>query len=318
VPPVTHVINESFSGQRLDTFLARLYPELSRSFLAKTVRTGGALINGRPAKPSTELRCGQILTFFPPESPKPELKPDPTILLDIIYEDSDLLALNKPAGLTVHPGAGASGPTLAAAILAARPNLTVVGPQTRPGLVHRLDKNTSGVLVVAKNISAMEFLSSAFAERRVEKRYLAFVTGSPPDRGCINSPIGRHPTLRHKMKEGLPQGKPAVTVFKVLKRFLKTNLALVHLKLLTGRTHQARVHLASIGTPVLADPIYGRPPKNLTHLHPNLAPLLTRQFLHARRLVVPHPEGKRMIFRAPWPDDFLALLSELIKIESEI
>jgi 23S rRNA pseudouridine1911/1915/1917 synthase len=171
-------------------------------------------------------------------------------------------------------------------------------------------------MVVAKSAMALDFLVAAFANRQVKKYYLAFVTGNPPDCGRIDLPIGRHPTKRHKMKAGLSNGKPAVTIFRVLKRFQATGLALVSLTLLTGRTHQARVHLASIGSPVLADGLYGRKTNSLSQSHPSLDKLLTRQFLHARRLCVPHPDGRSLVFRAPWPHDFRALLEELIKIES--
>jgi 23S rRNA pseudouridine1911/1915/1917 synthase len=190
-------------------------------------------------------------------------------------------------------------------------------------LVHRLDKDTSGVLVVARTQSTLDFLSKAFKSRLVYKRYLAFVTGQIPDCGRIDSPIGRHSTQRHKMKAAQSGSnadypinpKEATTLFRTVKRFPKTSLALVSVRLLTGRTHQARVHLASIGAPVLADPLYGRPLKAISKAYPCLEGLLKRQFLHARCIRLPHPNGGKVTFKSPWPRDFLDLLAEIIKIE---
>jgi 23S rRNA pseudouridine1911/1915/1917 synthase len=320
---VTLTINETNSGRRLDGLLASLFPGFSRSCLAKAIKAGKVSLDGRCAKPSTVAKLGQVLSFLPPEPENPTLNPFPEIVLEVIYQDNELLVINKPAGLTVHPGAGCHGPTLASALLALDPDLAQIGPSNRPGLVHRLDKDTSGVLVVARTQQALEFLSRCFKSRQVDKRYLAIVTGTPPDFGRIESPIGRNPAQRHKMTSGKSKSsscpnthfKEAATLFRTLKRFPATGLSLVSLKLLTGRTHQARVHLASIGSPVLADPLYGAPLKALTKAYPTLTPLLKRQFLHARRLQLPHPNGGRATFRAPWPQDFLDLWQELLKIE---
>ena len=208
------------------------------------------------------------------------------------------------------------GPTLAGALLSYDPALASVGPPSRPGLVHRLDKDTSGVMAAARTPEALISLSEAFALRLVDKAYLALVWGDPPDSGRIDSPIGRHPSKRTKMMAGSPCGKPASTIFRVLRRFPAAGAALVHLRLLTGRTHQARVHLASIGAPVMADPLYGPPKRQLSKKLPSIAPLMARQMLHARRLGLPHPkDGARMIFRAPWPEDFKRLLAALEGIE---
>lgn len=314
-PQVKLAISEPFANQRLDSIISNLFPEISRSLAAKLVKSGQALLDGRPAKPSTIAKTGQILAINPPEPVPEALSPAPEVALDVLYLDDDILVINKPAGLTVHPGAGVIGPTLAGALLALDPNLASVGPPTRPGLVHRLDKDTTGVMVAARNQAALEFLSAAFASREVEKSYLAFALDRLPDSGRIDSPIGRHPSSRTKMMAGSPNGKPASTIFQVLRRFPAAKAALIQIKLLTGRTHQARVHLASIGAPVLADPLYGPNKKTLAKEHPSLARLLTRQALHARRLTIPHPKGGRMTFRAPWPADFLAVMAELDRLE---
>jgi 23S rRNA pseudouridine1911/1915/1917 synthase len=170
-------------------------------------------------------------------------------------------------------------------------------------------------MVIAKTQTSYDFLCQAFSDRRMGKRYLAFVMGNIPDDGKIETPIGRHPTQRHKMRAGSPGGRQASTSFKVIGRFPKTGLSLVLVTLLTGRTHQARVHLASIGAPVLADLVYGRGQGILAKDHPTLVPLLNRQFLHARRLTIPTPSGVPMTFRAPWPQDFKNLLDELLRLE---
>jgi 23S rRNA pseudouridine1911/1915/1917 synthase len=308
-------VGGQFAGRRLDLLLAELRPDRSRASLARAVAAGCATLDGRPAKPSTPVKAGQILAFSLPGPPNPNLEPAPEIVLKVLHQDEQILVVDKPARLTVHPGAGLTGPTLAAALLALEPGLADVGPPSRPGLVHRLDKDTSGALIVARTPQALEFLSRAFAERQVDKTYLAFVGGQPPDEGLIELAVGRHPTKRSRMAAGLPGGRPAKTFFKVLRRFFRTNVALASLDLHTGRTHQARVHMAAVGTPVLADPVYGTSTRALVRAHPSLAGLLGRQFLHARRLAAPHPAGGRMSFQAPWPEDFIKLLKELLRLE---
>ena len=316
-PKVTLPVSETSAGRRLDALVAELFPEISRSLASKLAREGEALLDGRKCKPSTIVKSGQILSLSPPAPTPPTPAPAPDVALDVIYSDDELLVINKPAGLTVHPGAGVSGPTLAGALLARDPNLASIGAPARPGLVHRLDKDTTGVMAVARSARAFELLSEAFALRKVIKSYLALVIGKLPDSGRVESSISRHPALRTKMMAGSPSGKPAITIFRVLRRFPATGAALVQLRILTGRTHQARVHLASIGAPVLADLLYGSPKKALIKKHPSLSPFLGRQMLHARRLTIPYPEGSRSTFRAPWPDDFLALIKELERLEGE-
>jgi 23S rRNA pseudouridine1911/1915/1917 synthase len=240
----------------------------------------------------------------------------PATPLKILYEDAFLLAVDKQPGLSVHPGSGTQGPTLAGALLASYPDLSGVGEQDRPGIVHRLDKDTSGALVIARTTEALESLKAAFAVRDVRKRYIAFVKGLPPKTGTIDAPIARHPVLRHRMSADLIDGKHAVTTWRVLRRFALSGVTLVSARLFTGRTHQARVHLASAGYPILGDSLYGSSNKSFFQSLPSLAPLVRRQLLHARRLSVPHPAGGRITFSAPWPEDFLAVYRELDQFET--
>ncbi|MDR0622667.1 MAG: RluA family pseudouridine synthase [Deltaproteobacteria bacterium] len=316
--PLMIVIDGCWAGLRLDALLAELYPDRSRTALAKAIKSGAASLDGQTARANSRVRAGQSLFFEVPFwGQEGELCPITPMDLEVIYRDDDIWVINKPAGLTVHPADGHVGPTLAGALLALDPGLSGVGSPERPGIVHRLDKDTSGVMVVARNQASFDLLCQAFADRKVGKRYLAFVRGQIPDRGKIDSPIGRHPTQRHKMRAGAPSNREATTIFRTIRRYPKTGLSLVAVNLLTGRTHQARVHLASIGAPILADKIYGRSLGSLKCDHPSLKPLLARQFLHARRLTIPMLNGGQMIFRSPWPPDFRALLEELLRLERE-
>jgi 23S rRNA pseudouridine1911/1915/1917 synthase len=315
--PLELIIAGRHQGCRLDAVLTELCPDFSRSKIAKSIKTGLVSLDALTPKPSTIVKTGQKLIFRFPECEDNSLSAPEDLPIEIIYQDSDVIVINKPAGLTVHPGAGHTGPTLAGALLAMDPDLSQVGPPQRPGIVHRLDKDTSGVMIIARSTPVLDFLSDAFKQRQVEKLYLAFVRGDIPKTGRIDSPIGRHPTLRHKMRAGFPTDRPAVSLFRVIRRFPKTGISLVSITLLTGRTHQARVHLASIGAPVLADPVYGRALGPLTKNNPSLSPKLTRQFLHARRLSLSLPNGTKMAFRAPWPLDFRYLLLELLRLEKE-
>ena len=314
---ITLTVAPDEGGRRLDAVLAARRPEFSRSQLARLVKEGLVSVEGQPVnKASQLLAAGQRLSFSPPAPPVTDLKPEPEVILDIVYEDEDVLAVNKPWALAVHPAPGYQGPTLAGGLLARDSRLSEVGERFRPGLVHRLDKDTSGVLVVAKTETALRQLAAAFGARETGKKYLAFVRGCPPEKsGLIDKPIGRHPTQRHKMAVR-PDGRPARSLYRVLKRFPVVNVSLVLLTLITGRTHQARVHLQSLGTPVLADPVYSRGAADLLQAQPGLAPYLTRQLLHARRLSLAHPRsGETLHLRAPWPSDFLGLWAELMKLE---
>ncbi|MGL4209563.1 MAG: RluA family pseudouridine synthase [Candidatus Adiutrix sp.] len=315
----TLVVDPSSSGLRLDAFLAKHLSEYSRTQLAKMAKNGDILVGGRSARPSAVLSAGQTVIFPHPQIVAATLEPSFDVKIKAIYEDDHILVIDKPWGLMMHPGSGRNEATLAAGLLAQNPSLITVGDPIRPGLVHRLDKDTSGVVVTAKTSPALDFLVKMFSERGAEKKYLAFVFGNLKNSwGRIEAPIGRHPTLRHKMAAGVPLGREAVTFYRRLKYFPKTHVSLVALTLLTGRTHQARVHLQSLGLPVLGDLVYSRGAKELYKKFPALTPLVTRQLLHARRLTITHPEFKNKItFHAPWPNDFLSFFKTLISIENE-
>lgn len=308
------------AGQRLDVILAARSADYSRSQLARLAKEGLVLVDGRPAKASLALNAGQSVTYPPPQTPPTGLRPDPEVQLKIIYEDDDILAINKDWGLAVHPAPGYHGPTVAGGLLARDLNLSGVGQGHRPGLVHRLDKDTSGVLITARNEKSLRKLADSFSLRETVKRYLAFVKGCPKTgQGLVDSPIGRHPTQRHKMAAGLQGGRSARTFWRLLKYFPTSDVSLMMLTLVTGRTHQARVHLQSLGLPVLADPVYSRGPAELIKNFPSLEPILKRQMLHARRLSIAHPaDGRPMTYRAPWPEDFIKLFQALSRIEGGV
>jgi 23S rRNA pseudouridine1911/1915/1917 synthase len=307
-------VSPAEAGERLDKVLSGHWPEFSRAQLARLIKDGLVRLDGRPVlKPSASVTSGAVISAPCPEPPRTGLAPDHGLALDIIYEDDHILVVNKPWGLLVHPASGPAGPTLAGGLLARDPRLELVGARLRPGLVHRLDRDTSGVMVTAKTEPALKRLAEAFSRRETVKRYLAFVRGRPrPERGLVDLPIGRHPGLRHKMAAGRAGGRPARTFYRLLRHFPETGISFLILTLVTGRTHQARVHLASLGCPVLADPVYSRGVGDLIRRHPGLAPFCDRQLLHARRLTIKHPDtGQPMTFRAPWPSDFLGLWREL-------
>ncbi|MDR3038806.1 MAG: RluA family pseudouridine synthase [Candidatus Adiutrix sp.] len=302
------------AGRRLDQVLSGRRPDFSRAQLTRLIKNGLVLVDGRPLlKPSAAVTAGAAVASPLPPPLLTDLTPDPDLKLDIIHEDESLLVVNKPWGLMVHPAAGRPGPTLVGGLLARDPRLEEVGLRFRPGLVHRLDRDTSGVLVTAKTETALRCLAESFSRRETVKRYLAFVRGRPRlNRGLVDLPIGRHASRRHKMAAGVPGGRPARTVYRLVKHFPEAGLSLILLTLVTGRTHQARVHLAALGCPVLGDPVYSRGPGDLLRHHPRLTPFCGRQLLHARRLTINHPAtGRPVTFRAPWPEDFLGLWREL-------
>jgi len=296
-------------GPRLDKFVldavAKAKPELapSRALIQRWIEEGRVRTGWRPLRKSSEVRKGEVLEIdIPP--PAPPLGPlaAEAIPVPILHQDEAILVLDKPAGMTVHPGAGQRTGTLANALLALSEGaLSTLGGPDRPGIVHRLDKDTSGVIVCARTDKAHRFLASAFHDRKVEKRYLAIVEGSPrEDTGTIDAPIGRSPRDRKKMAivEG---GRNAVTHFTVKERFGK-KAALLEVAIETGRTHQIRVHLASRGLPVLGDTTYGR-----------ASDLIHRQALHALKMSVPHPAGGVLSFEAPVPADMTEALRALRK-----
>jgi 23S rRNA pseudouridine1911/1915/1917 synthase len=238
------------------------------------------------------------------------------IRLDILYEDGDILAINKPPGMVIHPAPGHSAGTVVNALLYHCPDLAGIGGIQRPGIVHRLDKDTSGVVIVAKNDAAHLELSRQFKERRISKHYLALVFGSPArNAGTVDLPLGRDPIDRKKMSIASPRGRAAVTIWQVAQRF--SNATLLDVDLRTGRTHQIRVHCGAMGHPIIGDPVYG-PGRRLQRLAQTEPPLhrlfstVRRQMLHAARLELSHPtDGRKMVFEAPLPQDMRQLLEQM-------
>jgi 23S rRNA pseudouridine1911/1915/1917 synthase len=288
------------AGWRLDLYLALALPQFSRSRLQALIRAGEVHLQGKSARTRETVHAGDIVGLtVPPVEEIDALAEE--IPLEILFEDEDLLVLNKPAGLVVHPGAGNQTHTLVNALLHHCANLSGIGGKQRPGIVHRLDKETSGCLVVAKNDAAHQHLSRQFAEREVKKIYLALVTGTPKrPRGTIEAPIGRHPVQRKKMAVNQTRGRVAKTDYRVLQS--GGGVSLVECAIHSGRTHQIRVHLHHIGHPVAGDSLYG---KKIA------AP---RQMLHAWKLGFTHPRtGERHFFEAPVPDDFQAAMDAAFK-----
>jgi 23S rRNA pseudouridine1911/1915/1917 synthase len=287
-------------GKRLDAFLAEWVPEVSRSRWKGLIELGQVMVDGQNCKPNRKLRAGEEVCWSIPEAAPSEPQPE-EIALDILFEDAAVLILNKPPGLVVHPAPGNEAGTLVNALLFHDP---VFQTLERAGIVHRLDKDTSGAMVVAKSETAIAELQRQFKARETNKQYLALVWGHPPPSGRIETLIGRHSKHRKKMavlKEG---GREAISTFQTLERFAET--ALVQVKIETGRTHQIRVHLAHLGHPVVGDSVYGRARKNKLPSRP------TRQMLHAEKLDFIHPtSGKRLSFAAPLFDDMRFLLEEL-------
>lgn len=296
-------------GERLDKHLSFCLSDFSRARLQKLIEQGHVLLNDKAANPSQKLKIGDRIHVVVP--PADEAHPQPQdIPLDILYEDEDLLVINKPAGLVVHPGAGNPDLTLVNALLAhCGDTLSGIGGVKRPGIVHRLDKETSGLMVVAKNDRAHHDLSLQFADRTLSRTYTALVWGViKPIKGSISGAIGRDPRNRQKMAIVTKGGKEATTHYEVLE-FFKNLACLVNCKLETGRTHQIRVHLTSKGHGLLGDPLYGGQPKAVgKEVLKDIAGITNdkkRQCLHAFALTFMHPtSGQMMHFECPWPQDF--------------
>ncbi len=288
------------AGERLDAFLAARLPDLSRSRIQVLIREQYIIVNGQPAKPRDPVKTGDRIAIALPEAVPLDAEPQ-DIPLDILFEDDDLVVLNKAHGMVVHPAPGNPDGTLVNALLHhCKGRLSGIGGVERPGIVHRLDKDTSGCLVVAKSDAAHQSLVTQFSERStMEKIYLAVTVGVPkPEKDTIFTHIGRHPVNRQKMAVvNPPGGKTAITDYKVLASDAGTLTALVFCHLHTGRTHQIRVHLHHKGTPIVGDPIYGKPAKN-----PSLP---DRLMLHAWKLSFDHPiTGQRHSFESPIPGEF--------------
>ena len=306
---VTVTIGEDEAGQRVDQALAALLPGLSRSQVQRLIKDGHVRMGERVLGKSSEvLASGMSLTVQLPEPVADEATPE-DIPLDILYEDDHLIVVNKPAGMVVHPAAGHASGTLVNALLHHVSGLSGIGGAVRPGIVHRLDKGTSGVMVVAKNDAAHQELSRQFHDREVEKEYVALVWGLVHNRTRIEAPIGRDPHDRQKMTTRARRSRAAVT--RVTWALHLPGVSLIRVAIHTGRTHQIRVHLSSIGHAVCGDAIYGGIPRRIA---PHLKALssLQRPFLHAERLVFTHPtEGRRMEFEAPLADDLALVLEQL-------
>ncbi len=283
-------------SERLDVFVARRLPGLSRTGARRMIDDGLVQVDGDIERPSYRLRFGEMVRIWPAAPSHPVAEPE-EIPLDVRYEDADVIVVNKAVGMTVHPAPGQPRGTLVNALLARCPDLQAIGDAIRPGLVHRLDKDTSGVMMVAKNAAAMEQLQNQIRARTVEKRYWAVVAGTPePLEGKIDAPIGRDLSDRRRMAV-IEGGRASQTGYEVVERFLDTSL--LECLLITGRTHQIRVHMMAMGHPLLGDVVYGAP-----------SPWIDRQALHAFQLSFEHPaSGERVTVEAEPPDDFEQLLT---------
>ncbi|MFN0062404.1 MAG: RluA family pseudouridine synthase [Myxococcaceae bacterium] len=306
----THRLSAELSdrGERLDRLLARRLPQLSRNRLQALLREGCVRVDSRPAKAAARVKGGEQIEVVVPAPSPVSLEPE-NLPIDVLYEDDDIIAVNKAAGMVVHPGAGHAKGTLVHAILHRVRNLRGVGGELRPGVVHRLDKDTSGVLVMAKHADALVALQDAFASRTVEKHYLALVAGAPPRDGNIETRFGRHPRDRKRFTGTGATGKHAHTAFSRLEQF--DGCALLDVRLHTGRTHQIRVHLTEAGFPLLGDTLYGTRRKRGGDAK-EAETLVGRQALHAWKLAFDHPQSSRPVeLEAPLPPDFQGALDWL-------
>jgi 23S rRNA pseudouridine1911/1915/1917 synthase len=303
------------ADQRLDLFLAGQYKDASRSAIQRAITTGAITVNGKPIKPSHRLSEGETIVGEVPAAPPIEAVPE-NIPLDIVYEDADIIVLNKPAGMVTHPGAGAASGTLANALVyhlkQSEQSLPARGGVSRPGIVHRLDAGTSGLLVAAKTDQAHLRLAEQFEARSVKKHYTALVYGIvKEEEGKIEAPIGRDPHSRVKMAV-TPNGRAALSLYRVVERFEEFSLLEVEIK--TGRTHQIRVHLAHIKHPIVADGTYDAGRANSVQNVRSRAAIsrLDRPFLHAARLALVHPtSGETMEFAAALPPDLQTFLESI-------
>jgi 23S rRNA pseudouridine1911/1915/1917 synthase len=297
------IASASDAGKRLDQFLRERLPQFSRSRLQDWIEQGRVLVDGSPAKRSYLVKGAERIHVQPGELPPLRATPE-DLPLEVLYEDADVIAINKPAGMVVHTGAGHHSGTLVNAMLHRFGKLSSVGGELRPGIVHRLDRFTSGVILIARNDAAHRNLAEQFASRQVEKIYVALVHGRlKNDQGRITTAIARDPVRRVRMTARLAIGRQAITSYQVLKRLER--LTFLEVKIGTGRTHQIRVHLASIGHPVVGDKLYGAP-----------ASELGRFFLHARQITFASPSSaERITVNAPLPADLESYLSTLRRVD---
>ena len=312
--PFTFLVHASDNGQRLDIVLSRHLSGCSRSMASLLIRTQCVRVGGNTAKPGYRVKADDEITgHIPPPEPL-DCRPEP-IDIDILFEDEHLIVLNKQPGIVVHPAPGNRSGTLVNALLHHCPGLGGIGNVIRPGIVHRLDKGTSGALVVAKTDPAHRSLSEQFKSRTVRKIYLALVYGEPrAESGAIDLPIGRHPVDRKRMSTIGRSGRKALSLWQVRERF--SGSALLGVEIKTGRTHQIRVHCAALGFPVVGDTVYGGR-KRAAGRFPGkagdtLLASVPRQMLHARSLTISHPiSGEQMVFEASLPRDMEELLDQL-------
>jgi 23S rRNA pseudouridine1911/1915/1917 synthase len=308
MPNHTFTVPDDSEGVRLDRFLVSVLADRSRSQIQRLIKEGQVRVGGHDARANQAVKIGQQVTVDIPEPVEPSPGPE-ALPLPIVYQDQDLIVVDKPAGMVVHPAAGHASGTLVNALLHHVDDLSGIGGEKRPGIVHRLDRGTSGLMVVAKHDAAHEELARQFQEREVEKEYIALVWGEVMAGRRIDEPIGRDPSNRKKMSARARRSREAVT--RIVRAERVKTLTLAHVAIHTGRTHQIRVHLSAIGHPIVGDPLYGgvhrRVPGDLravTHLE--------RPFLHAARLAFKHPsDGRRMAFTSELPADLQRVLDEL-------
>ncbi len=304
LPYDTHSVQSTEVGQRLDRYLTALVPDVSRTAIQHMITEGGVLVNGRSSKAGYGLREGDDIRVYHmlPSAQLRHVKPQ-SYPLEIVYEDDDLLVINKAAGMVVHPAPGHSDDTLVNALVARYPQLEEQTNDVRPGIVHRLDRDTSGLLIVAKNTHTQAALIEMMKQHTIVKRYLALVEGNISlDHGSIDAPIGRNPRNRQQMAITATGSREARTHFRVLERFARHTLLMLELE--TGRTHQIRVHLKAIGHPVVGDAVYGSG-------RSRNEPALQRQFLHAYQLKFQHPTtGEVVELAAPLPKDLQIILEQ--------
>jgi 23S rRNA pseudouridine1911/1915/1917 synthase len=297
------VVEEDSAGSRIDVALAEL-SGVSRAQVRRWIDAGDVRVGGTAVRPSRRLAVGETIQATPARPVEMDLSPEP-IPLVVLYEDTDLIVIDKAAGMVVHPAPGHPGGTLVNALLHHCGDLAGIGGVLRPGIVHRLDRGTSGVLVAAKNDAIHQGLAQQFAEHSIDRTYRAFVRGCPgADSGRIDRPIGRHPRDRKRMSVESRSGRPSITQWRVLRRYPESTTSELEIRPETGRTHQIRVHLAAAGLPLVGDIVYGRARgRDAT---------LGRPALHAEHLGFEHPgSGERLRFAAPLPEDLLALVAEL-------
>lgn len=316
VAPVDVVVPDEHAGARLDWFIAQTFPSYSRTHIRKSINESTVKLNGGRAKAAQKLQAGDKVTVRLPELPREGPQPC-AIPLDILYEDAVIAVINKPPGMVVHPGRGHWEGTLASALRYHFDELSEYGGPTRPGIVHRLDRDTSGVILIAKTDAAHKRTAIQFEDREVSKEYFALTLGAPDkDRDLLDLPIGPHPYQREKMaiRRDHPAARPAQSFYEVQERF--NGFAAVRILPKTGRTHQIRLHLASIDCPVLCDRLYGGRARitrgDLTRSPTDDAVLLDRQALHASRLTIRHPvTDAELTFEAPLPADMQNTLTAL-------